>query len=79
MNRFKKGDLVRFKRLPRRPCPLDDLLGIVMSSGEEETRLYGDGFSIEDYIDVLWFKDMKVQRYRGPGGRFEILSKELDK
>ena len=73
--KFEKGDLVRFKRNEKFPHPLDNVLGLILSNGEERSRLYGDGACIDVFIDVLWFDDMSSTRYRSPHGRFEIVSK----
>ena len=45
------GDLVKLKNNPYH----GDLVGLVVKTGEEYRRMYGDGVSIRNYIDVVWF------------------------
>ena len=45
------GDLVKLKDNPYH----GDLVGLVVKTGEEHRRMYGDGVEIRNYVDVVWF------------------------
>tara|TARA_Y100000296_G_C5114160_1_gene226806 strand:+ start:594 stop:836 length:243 start_codon:yes stop_codon:yes gene_type:complete len=72
--KFKAGDLIKLKNNMYH----GDLVGMVIDTGEENHRTYGDGMEIRPYVEVQWFN----YRYKGQTARFspglvqlEILSK----
>jgi len=61
-----------------------DLVGIVVSVGVVENRVYGDGFEYAEYADVKWFHPKygsNIRRFAPPNAALSVVSskKILDK